>query len=152
MIEYEPFTCPAMEPHWNQRFQTRKAPDKGMLIRIVWILELRRREQRLQYVESSRCSGCDKYRCCKTVRRDVCFRSKKTRQPIELAGKMPTSFYLPSFPAMHDKAQETCNRGLRPGSLLASCEALACHAGRQSSSGTALLRHYYVCASRFAHR
>ena len=66
--------------------------------------------------------------CCKTVRRDVCFRSQKTRQPIELAGKMPTSFYLPSFPAMHDKAQETCNRGLRPGSLLASCEALACYA------------------------
>jgi hypothetical protein len=59
---------------------------------------------------------------------------------------MPTSFYLPSFPAMHDKAQETCNRGLRPGSLLASCEALAysmlCWEAKQLRHGpaAALLR------------
>ena len=43
-----------------------------------------------------------------------------------LGQKKAHRFCVPSFPAMHDKAQETCNRGLRPGSLLASCEALAC--------------------------
>ena len=95
-------------------------------------------------VESSVCStskavdaAAATRRGCKTVRRDVCFHSQKTRQPIELAGKMPTSFYLPSFPAMHDKAQETCNRGLRPGSLLASCEALACYAGEALQAAAA---------------
>ena len=82
-------------------------------------------------------------RCCKTVRRDVCFRSLSPSLSSWLEKYPSFTFHRPAM----DKAQKRL--GAQPGSLLASCEGTSMP-GEAKQLRHGLLLRCDVCAAELS--